>query len=100
MILFEVAIDGFVVTLGLASLLYIVVVERRFGPMVTVLFELGVDRLMDVVVDCLFTLTGLVILVVLDELIMLLGLVVDCLYVVEDERLLTVTEPGLVLGPM
>jgi len=95
-ILFEVGVEDLGAIAVPVNLLVIVVAGRRVG--VTVLFERVVGCLVVVVVDRLFTTTGRVMLVVLDELKVLFELVVGDLYVLAVERLLTLTDPRVVLG--
>jgi len=100
MVLFDLAIEDFGAIVVRVDPLVIIVVERRVGAMVVVLFEGVGDCLVVAVVDRLFTITGRVMRVVLDELKVLFDLVVGDLYVLAVERLLTLTDPGVVLGPM
>ncbi|HLB75198.1 MAG TPA: hypothetical protein VJJ98_14350 [Sedimentisphaerales bacterium] len=78
----------------------IVVVERGVGSMVLILAERVVVWPDVVGVERLSTTTGRVMRVVLDELMVRFELVVGGLYVLEVEGLLTLTDPGVVLGPM
>ena len=82
-VLFDLIIEDFGAIAVRVDFLVIVVVERRVGATVVVLFERVVGCLVVVVVDRLFTITGRVMRVVLDELMVRFELVAGDLYVLE-----------------